>query len=429
MKSFYVFIEYCKNYTFILNSTQTVEKMRAICYNFNCDSICVFLYGFYTMKILKSLFFLCIVLGDYQFVLGMDAPRKMRPLKADKKILTQEQLDIQNQYKLIGDQKRNQECSAKITNTLKRCSDNDYDALEYHDIENISKDFNAMKDYTPSKTKRTIADFLMNQAVSDIVDDDLDQVAKNNQTLTDLQSSSVKKARILSIVVDTIASPITKQRAALTFHYNQDQSLRGISGGHAYEAYEGHDLFSHDKDLFVGADYQTIGMSFGQDISKTVRIGLTENLIIEDFKNSITVASSPDNKKFRISKTLNNNYVGSYQDKDNPLIYATQFPVLVISSKQIDQDGKIYVGQFIKASQIRSLNQKNTDYFDNHEFYITHDDLVHIINESRLFDSRVNDVVFADVTDKLNGYFKADLDNLGMTGFPVPIYGMLDNSK
>ncbi|AXK60550.1 hypothetical protein [Candidatus Chromulinivorax destructor] len=388
-----------------------------------------FFYAFLIVSFVRAPFALASDLPDIESYAPVDfitpefKNRKRAKSSAEKDAMTK-------LYKEKKDHENNLESAEIIENLFKKRLLNSVNKVE---MKLFERTFDYMKIYTPEKKKRTLARNSIERACDEIILEKQENqnstiVEKNNIVASEMKSSSVV-AQIASKCASVLSSPEVKGCAAIDLHhimnptcsYDEDKSLKSISGGHVLFNYYSENLIEEDEMVFVGQDNETVGVSVSGKISKTLRADITELSILDDLKHGVTVAKSPDDRRFKISKVGENRYCGSYQDPANPLLYLTQFPLLVVDDKIIDENNEIYLGAFAQLKQDGTADKR---FKHQKQFNIP----VDIFNDAMLmgkkFLSDENKIIFVELTEQLDNYFKDDLQKLGRTSFPAQIYGV-----
>lgn len=328
-------------------------------------------------------------------------------------------------YKQKKDHENNLESSERIKDFLTSPG-----PVSSPEIKSFYWDVNRLKD-SPGQTKITTVIFGMTRILDNMCLDenkDIGQIEKNNTIVSKMQSSS-NDSKIIAKLAEKISSPEVRKRAVVDLghimhpacSYHADKSLKSIGGGHVLSNYYSENLIEEDEIVFVGQDNETVGVSVSGKISKTLRADITASSILDDLKHGVTVAKSPDDRRFKITKVDENRYCGSYQDPANPLLYLTQFPLLVVDDKIIDENNKIYLGAFAQLKQDGSADKK---FKYEKKINIPVDFFNHAMVVGKKFISDENEIAFVEITEQLDNYFKDDLQKLGRVSFPAPIYGI-----
>lgn len=388
------------------------------------------------MKLFKENKILFVVLLAYAHgIMPMQTPVQS-PEKPPRKPLTQAERELrQAEYKLRSDQQRNVKCAEAVRPILKRARDEGCDALADNELTKFSKDFNFMKD-TPLKTQKKIADEIVDASLGDIDSENNDPVIKNNEILDALRLSSAKKTKIMSIAANILSSPEIKERAVvdadhvmqITAIYSADgKKLIRIIGGHCFEAYLDQKFIKEGDLLLIASDGKTIGFNFSDTINKTLYLGLSKSVVVDNLKYSDTIAKSLGGLK--IGLVGNDRYVGSYQDSNIKYIYSTIFPLFVVNEENKNEFGDIYIGAFARLNSETVNENDSLDLYGQQDLFISSSDFNKAMNKGIKFESEFEHLVFAEVTDELNIIFAQDLVNLGLSAFPVSIYGIVDNRE
>lgn len=374
------------------------------------------------MRILKYLFFLCIVLGKYQFIVGAETSKKIKQSKSAEICPAQ----------LPYVQKHNKACLSEIDNILGK-----RDRLEDEDIKEVYFKFSKMKDNTPLKSKRAITAKYMQNLQSEICpDQNVDSVEQNNQ-LFNAYSSPIK-SKLVSTFTNILSSPEVRTYSAVDINhvlninpiFSKDGiKLINIKGGHYFESYVDNKFIVPRNLLLIASDNKTIGFYFGDEINKTLYLGLTHDIVLDNLNFGVTLAKDPSCTRFKVSLVGNDRYVGSYQDANNPCKYLTIFPLFIVSEKNKNESGDIYVGKFAYLDSEPISKDGILNVYDEQKLFISPSNFNDAMTHGKILNSDFKDVVFVEITDQLTKFFAEDLKKIGMTTFPLSIYGIIDNRE
>lgn len=376
----------------------------------------------------KILLCLLSMLINYDFLIGMDTP--LKPTSANSH---------QSEHQVRSDQKRNRDCLERINNNLKRDEIGDYQFLGEQDLENFEKDFKYMKDDTPLKSKKSTAvKYMQSLQAKASKDNELNSVAQNNQ-IFQVYDSPVK-SKLVSTLTDTLSSPEIRNYSVVDIDHvmkinpeysdnSKDRTkLTKIKGGHSFEKYLDEKLIIQGDLLLIASDGKTIGFKFPAEIDKTLYLGLTEKIVLDNLKLGVTIAKYSHDKRLKVSLINKSRYVGSYQDSKNPCLYSTIFPVFVVNEKNKNESGDIYLGKFARLNSI-IISGGTLDLREEKNLFISSSDFRKAVMNREQFRSDVEGILFANITNELNTIFKNDLIALGLAVFPVSIYGIIDNRE
>jgi hypothetical protein len=305
-------------------------------------------------------------------------------------------------------------------------------ALNDKDARRIEAQFKSLKE-TPDRSKENIMRSVAKKSKSAFAGELNDAVSQNDQlckayvsssNVTNFMAknlallSSPEKADVSAVDMNHVRNPVEK--------YDNNGRVIDIHGGHDLSSYLRKNLLNLEDHVFVGVDDNIIGVNVQGAVSKTLHRNFTPEQIASNVRQARAIAHTVD--RFKLSETRSGSFIGSYYSSDNPLLYKTQFPVLVVSDK--NQSDIIYVGEFAKLSTDGSLVKKTP----GNKLYLSKAKFDEIVNKSlsdpylspkkSTFISKTPGVVVCEITEPLKEHFNVELGKVSMTKFPAPIYAI-----
>ncbi len=183
-----------------------------------------------------------------------------------------------------------------------------------------------------------------------------------------------------------------------------------------------HQYYRYFKGLSL--TFNTYGFYPHPAFAKTVLPSFSDQEIVDCIRCSTTVITSKAKVTKMLHQASNGKYFEGYINKDNPLIYDTMYPVLTISSDDIDESGNIKIGGF---GRIRS-DKSGVDivYSKN----LSKARLEECITEGKPFGLGVSksesksgyDVI--DITEPLSRHCAEELSKMRATKMPGTVYAI-----
>ena len=209
--------------------------------------------------------------------------------------------------------------------------------------------------------------------------------------------------------------------------YNEDGSLKSISGGHRPKEYLARGLLDFGDDIFVGQDNKVIGALVGNTVAKTMQSGITNDSIINNVRTGQTLAKNPENKNDKLSRATDGSYFCTLTKRANSLSQGSQFPVLVVDGSKKDKKGNLYVGKFGKLNSLDSSSSSAVSS-PTHEklIYVSPTHFTSMMRSGKQWASDNPDVTVVNITEPLQAYCSKNLEALGMHKFPGQVFGVQD---